>query len=123
MNIVEKLITYRQTQKITELGLKKCFDKENLNVIVIEILSWLQLQHKRKIWIEQGRKAKLNPMKLNMNYPWCNELIIYMSQDNALSEYFSISENTLDFRTDISKEIVDECIDYAFDNYKPDISD
>jgi len=82
MNFVEKLITYCETQNFTDLNLTNCVDQENLNVIVIEILSWLRLQRKREQWIEQRRKAKLKPMALNMKYAWCSEFVSYVYQDN-----------------------------------------
>ena len=62
MNIVEKLMAFRDSQDIAQLGMDTCIDLENLNVIAIEILSWLKLQHKRELWIAQGRKTKLKSM-------------------------------------------------------------
>ena len=51
MNIVEKLMAFRDSQDIAQLGMDTCINLENLNVIAIEILSWLKLQHKRELWI------------------------------------------------------------------------
>lgn len=39
MNIVKKMMAFRDSQDIAQLGMDKCVDLENLNVIVIEILS------------------------------------------------------------------------------------
>lgn len=120
MNIVEKLIQFRKNQDIEELNITFCFDKENLNVIVMEILSWLQLQHKRELWIEQGRKASLKPMAISLEYTWCNDLEKYLQQDNALSSYFSIKNNVLDFKESISAETAHILRAYAYENYEPE---
>lgn len=120
MNVVENLIEFRMTQDIKVLNVTDCFDKENLNVIVIEILSWLQLQRKREIWIEQGRKASLKPMPIFPECPWCCELKEYMQQDNVLSNYFIIANNTLDFKPDISEEVAHNLRVYAYENYEPE---
>lgn len=120
MNIVDKMIAFRDTQDITYLGMDKCIDIENLNVIVIEILSWLKLQHKRELWIVQGRKANLKPMELNYNFPWCNELKIYIKGNNIFGEYFVIQNNTLDFKSDISMDYVLKTRKLAYDSYNPE---
>ena len=77
MNIVEKLIEYRSTRKAGILDI----ESDNLIVIVTELLSWLKLERKREVWIEQGRKAKLKPLKLNMSYPWCIDLANILQED------------------------------------------
>ena len=54
MNIVDLLIEFRITQNKEILGNVDWIEQENLNVIAIEILSWLKLERKRELWIEEG---------------------------------------------------------------------
>ena len=64
MIITDVLISFRDTQDITYLqGVDTSVNMEDLNAIVIEILSWLKLEHKRIIWQEEGRKILLPEKK------------------------------------------------------------
>lgn len=52
MNLIEMLIEYRKTGNEQLLvNSEYNIEKENLNVIVLEILSWLKLEHKRYLWM------------------------------------------------------------------------
>ena len=120
MNIVEKLMAFRDSQDIAQLGMDTCINLENLNVIAIEILSWLKLQHKRELWIAQGRKAKLKSMDLNFDFPWCNELKSYINNNYIFGEYFTITGKTLDFKEDISSDYVLAARELAYKLYNPE---
>ena len=119
MNIVEKLIEYRDMQNSAVLGDVSNADNEELNVIAIEILSWLKLQRKRELWLEQGRKTSLKPIELNMSFPWCKTLGVLLQKNNVFSEVFSIENNTLNIRADISEEISHELRVAADEKYNP----
>ena len=121
MNIVERLLYFSDTQNTEYLDIQNCTNIENLNVIAIELVSWLKLQHKRELWIQQGRRASLKPMPLNTNYPWCNELIDYLKQDNELSRHFVIVDNNLDIKPIMSDEEIRQLRKFAYDNYNPEI--
>lgn len=75
MNIVDKMIEYTTNRNDEEFGVIPEVDSSNLLVIIVELLSWLKLERKRELWIEQGKKVELKPMQLNMNYPWCVDLV------------------------------------------------
>lgn len=116
MNIADKMIEYRDTRESEILG---HIDSDNLVVIVTEILSWLKLEGKREQWIEQGKRITLKPMELNMNYPWCKDLIKILQADNALAEVFCIDGKTLTFRDGISHEYMHEARTLANEKYNP----
>lgn len=120
MNIVEKLMAFRDSQDISQLDMDKCIDIENLNVIVIEILSWLKLQHKRELWIAQGRKTKLKSMDLNFEFPWCNELESYIKANYIFGEYFIIEGKTMDFKDDIPSDYILTARKLAYELYNPE---
>ena len=119
MNIVNKMIEYRETRKSELFGASEIFDQESFIVIITEILSWLKLERKREIWIEQGRKTKLKPMKLNMNYAWCNDLVKILQMDNPLSEVFSIENGCMTFKEGISDELIHNTRLLADEMYNP----
>lgn len=119
VNLVERMIAFRDSQDIAYLDIDQCNSIENLNAVVIEILSWLKLQRKRELWIAQGRKIELKPMDLNFEFPWCNELKSYLKGNNILSEYFTIAGKTLDFKEGIPSDYVLAARDLAHKLYNP----
>ena len=119
MNIVEVLINYRETQNTAVLGDVSSADSQELNVMVVEILSWLKLQRKRELWIEQGRKTSLKPMELNVSFPWCKTLLDLLKRNNVFSEAFFVENNYLNVRADISEEIAHEMRVIADEKYNP----
>lgn len=116
MNIVEKMIEYRDTQNAEVFG---SIDSENLTVIVTEILSWLKLERKREIWIEQGKRTSLKPLELNMNYPWCKDLIKILHGNNSLAEVFCIEGNYFSFKDSITSGYIHEARLLADEKYNP----
>lgn len=118
MNIVDKLIEYRNTRNADIFG---SIESDNLIVIVTELLSWLKLERKREIWIEQGRKTKLKPLKLNMSYSWCNDLVKILQADNLLAEVFCVEDRSVTFKDSIASEYIHEARRKAYDNYNPEM--
>ena len=118
MNIVDKLIEYRNKRNADIFG---SVESDNLIVIVTELLSWLKLERKREVWIEQGRKAKLKPLKLNMSYPWCIDLANILQEDNSLAEVFCIEGESLTFKDSVSSEYIYEARQKAYENYNPEM--
>jgi len=121
MNIVNKMIDYTINRNNEVFGIMPKIDSDSLIVIVIEILSWLKLERKRELWIEQGKKTKLKPMELNMNYPWCKDLVQVFKMDNCFSDVFTIKDNYLMFRDDIDFEYIREARVMAEKEYKPEM--
>ena len=93
MNLIKMLIEYRKTgNKQLLVSSEYNIEKENLNVIVLEILSWLKLEYKRCLWMNQGRKTCLKPLQLNMQYPWSRDLCILVEKEKLFHEYFRIKD-------------------------------
>lgn len=121
MNIAEKLLLYWETLDATILVRGERIGREDLNIIVIELLSWLKLERKRELWIEQGRRIQHRPMALNMQYPWCNELVKLVQKEPCFSEVFVIEGETMTFRNDISEEYIHEARRIAYERFNPPI--
>ncbi len=88
-------------------------------MIAIEILSWLRLERKREMWIEEGRKTSQKPMELDMKYPWCNDLVKLLQKESPLSDIFCFNGKQLVFKDDISEETIHELRCLAYEKYNP----
>ena len=121
MNIVELLIEFRNTQEKNILGDVDWIAQDNLNVIAIEILSWLRLERKREMWIEEGRKTSQKPMNLKTEYPWCSDLIKLLQKESPLSDYFCVNGSQFDFKKEISEDTIHELRCLAYEKYNPQL--
>lgn len=120
MDIVDKLLTYRENNDIKLLITSDTrIEQQNLNVIVIEILSWLKLEHKRGIWINQGKKKSFKPLKINSHYSWCVDLKRLVIQENVFKRYFKIENDNFDFRDAITESEREILRKKAYENYTP----
>lgn len=120
MNITDTLIEFRKTQDITLLGCTNLnISNEDLNVLAIEILSWLKLEYKRTLWAKEGRHISLKPLRLSSTYSWCKSLTELMSSPNIFSQVFEITDRSLDFKSEIEKEYMMAARRTAFEKYNP----
>jgi len=120
MNLIEMLIEYRKAGNKQLLVSSECnIEKENLNIIVLEILSWLKLEHKRCLWINQGRKTCLKPLQLNMQYPWSRDLCMLVEKEKLFHEYFRIKDGKFEFSAKVEEKDKIEMRRLAYINYNP----
>ena len=120
MNMADILLTFRDTQDIAVLRINsEDANIEALNVIAIEILSWLKLEQKRVLWQEEGKKTKLKPLRLNMQYSWCKYLKELLKCKNVFSDVLTIVEDDLRFRDDIAEDYRSAARETAFYQYNP----
>ncbi len=119
MDIVDKMIDYRKNRESIVFGDLPTVNPDSLTVIVTEILSWLKLERRRELWIEQGKKIKHKPMELNMSYPWCKDLEKILMADNPFSEVFCINDNRLNFKQDVSMNFIHEILEEVDEKYQP----
>lgn len=120
MNISDILLEFRKTQNITLLECTNMnISNEDLNVISIEILSWLKLEYKRTLWKKEGRHISLKPLHLTFTYSWCNSLTELMGSDNIFSQVFEITDRNLDFKSELEEEYMMTARRTAFEKYNP----
>lgn len=93
--------------------------KDNLNVIVVKILSWLKLEYKKSLWIAEGKKTELKPLELKENYSWCADLKRFISGTKAFSAYFRVDENKVTFAQNIPIEEQNRLRKKAYFLYNP----
>ena len=114
------MIEYRKTgNKRLLVNSEYNIEKENLNVIVLEILSWLKLEHKRSLWMAQGRKRCLKPLQLNMQYSWSKDLCMLVEKEKLFHEYFRIKDGKFEFSDEVREEDKIEMRRLAYNNYNP----
>lgn len=105
MDIVDKMIQYMDKRDCSILMTNSIYmSREDLGTVITYILSWLQLEHKRKLWISQGRRTKHKPLELNFKYPWCNDLKTLLEKEEEFKNCFVIKNNKLDFLDSIPEK-------------------
>lgn len=119
MNITDSLLLYRNSMNPADLGCPQNTDIEKLNVISIEILSWLKLEHKRSLWEAQGRPARHRPLDLNMEYSWCQLLASLLMEENVFSKVLRISNCKLSFKPELEDKYIQEEERKAYERYNP----
>ncbi len=120
MDIVNQLLKYRENSDSKLLITSDtAIEQQNLNVIVIEILSWLKLEYKRGIWISEGKKTSFKPLKINMHYSWCIDLERLVTQEELFQKYFKIKNAEFDFRNEITERERAVLRKKAYENYAP----
>lgn len=119
-NIVDKLLDYQKNKdkKVLMTTESQISDYE-LNVVVVKILSWLKLEHKRSILIDEGRKNCLKPLNIDTQYPWCANLYKLVDQEKLFREYFSIKDGKFDFSDKVSEEDRKIAREKVYQNYNP----
>lgn len=95
------------------------FSPKDIRVVVIEILSWLKLEHKRELWIKEGKKTRLKPLILNYDYTWCKNLREIVDKEILFNRYFCIVNNRFDFSPNITDENRKKARKKAYDFYNP----
>ena len=119
MNIVDKLLEYMETKNQKNLLSKIEMSDYELNVVVVNILSWLKLEHKRSIWISQGKKNCHKALEVNMQYPWCVNLCKIVEKEKLFHDYFSIKDGKFDFSNEVSDEDKKIAREKVYQNYNP----
>ncbi len=120
MSIVDIFLQYRENND-TKLLIKSdlSFEQENLNVIVIEILAWLKLEYKRSMWISEGKKTCLKPLKINMQYSWCVLLEQLINKEKLFRDHFIIKSESLYFSDSVTEHEKEVAREKAYMNYNP----
>lgn len=120
MDLIDIILEYYEkgTSEIV-LNCEQELTQKEMRVVIIEILSWLKLEHKREMWIKKGKKTKIKPLLLNNNDTWCENLRELVAKEVLFKEYFCINDNKLDFSPNINEENRVIARKKVFENYNP----
>lgn len=120
MNIVDNLLNYlKYKDKRMLITTDIQISNYELNVVVIKILSWLKLEHKRQLLLVEGKKNCLKPLDVDIQYPWGANLQNLIEKEKSFYEYFSIKDDKFDFSDNVSEEERTVVREKVYKNYNP----
>lgn len=90
-------------------------NKDEYLTIVLSLLSWMSLEHKREQWKKEGRLTCSKPMKLNLEYPWCQQLYTLIEKEDIFNNYFVVKKKAVYFSDNVSEEERQNLCKKAFD--------
>lgn len=119
MSTIDELLKYMKKRDKSILITNNQLSDYELNVVVVKILSWLKLEHKRSIWIAQGKKTRFKSLEVDIRYPWCANLYQLVENEKLFHDYFSIKEGEFDFSDEVSEKEKVMAREKAYQNYNP----
>ena len=119
MDIVGAMLKYMEVKDKRILVKNIQISDYELTVVVVKILSWLKLEHKRSIWISQGKRNRFKPLEIDMRYPWCANLYKLVENESLFQDCFFIKNSKFSFLDSVSEEDRRKARERAYQNYNP----
>lgn len=119
MDIVGAMLKYMEVKDKRILVKNIQISDYELTVVVVKILSWLKLEHKRSIWISQGKRNRFKPLEIDMRYPWCANLYKLVENESLFQDCFFIKNSKFSFLDSVSEEDRRKAREKAYQNYNP----
>lgn len=120
MQLIKDIMNFLATRDIHIIaGDENDCEYENFIIIALEILAWLKLEHKRSLWKQTKSYMRQKPLKLDFNYPWCNQLKSIVEKNERFKYLFVIDGTNLKFSEVVSEQEKEQIRKYVYDNYKP----
>ena len=119
MDIVAAMLKYMEVKDKRILVKNIQISDYELTVVVVKILSWLKLEHKRSIWISQGKRNRFKPLEVDMRYPWCANLYKLVENESLFQDCFFIKNSKFGFLDSVSEEDRRKAREKAYQNYNP----
>lgn len=123
--LFENLVSYVREGSYTERSKAfaqklNCHSALALRTVSINILRWAKLEHKRTLWMQQGRPTKHKPMQLSYEcYPWEEYLRELVSNNSEFRSLFKICGNMLLFADNVSSKERAELCEFAYREFNP----
>lgn len=118
MDIVGAMLKYMEV-KDKRILVKNIQISDYELTVVVKILSWLKLEHKRSIWISQGKRNRFKPLEIDMRYPWCANLYKLVENESLFQDCFFIKNSKFGFLDSVSEEDRRKAREKAYQNYNP----
>lgn len=119
MDIVGAMLKYMEVKDKRILVKNIQISDYELTIVVVKILSWLKLEHKRSIWISQGKRNRFKPLEIDMRYPWCANLYKLVENESLFQDCFLIKNSKFGFLDSVSEEDRRKAREKAYQNYNP----
>ena len=105
LEIIDKMIEYMESRDEKVLLTSDIkISIGDLSGVVIKILSWLKLEHKRRLWMAAGRKNCYKPLEVDIRYPWGANLKMLVEKEKLFQDCFVIRDGKLDFADFVTEE-------------------
>lgn len=118
MDIVGAMLKYMEV-KDKRILVKNIQISDYELTVVVKILPWLKLEHKRSIWISQGKRNRFKPLEIDMRYPWCANLYKLVENESLFQDCFFIKNSKFGFLDSVSEEDRRKAREKAYQNYNP----
>lgn len=119
MNLIEKFIQYINTNDISLFANIEYDDIKYFNIIILEILDWMKLQHKRYLWTLEGKKDYRKPLSIPLESSWGKLFIKLICNNIEFNHYFKIDDKKIDFSSNLNEDEKNTLCKLVYDNYKP----
>ena len=119
MDIVGAMLKYMEVKDKRILVKNIQISDYELTVVVVKILLWLKLEHKRSIWISQGKRNRFKPLEIDMRYPWYANLYKLVENESLFQDCFLIKNSKFGFLDSVSEEDRRKAREKAYQNYNP----
>ena len=122
MEVIDNMLEYMKSRERSKLiSTELSISDSELSVVIIKIISWLRLEHKRSMWILEGKKIKLKPLKMEGEYSWCVHGRELIKKEKQFRDCFSVRNEEVTFSENVSEE-ERKCIrEKVFNNYTPTV--
>lgn len=119
---VDDLVIYEQERIIKPLiGDYPLKDEQDLFYVVIDLLDWFKLQHRRKIWALQGRPAINHGLTITLDDSDRSSILLkeLILNEPRFHQLFIIEGESLALNEEIPKEEIAYVQKYACEHYNP----
>lgn len=122
MEVIDNMLEYMKSRERSKLiSTELSISDSELSVVIIKIISWLRLEHKRSMWILEGKKIKLKPLKMEGEYSWCVHGRELIKKEKQFRDCFVVQNEEVTFSENVSEE-ERRCIrEKVFNNYTPTV--
>ena len=115
--MLERQVKEKEGLEVT--GLRKLTELTPVMEVteLTEVTQVTEVPEVTEIWINQGKKTNLKPLKINSYYSWCVDLKRLVIQESVFKRYFKIENNDFDFRDAITESEREVLRKKAYENY------
>ncbi len=124
MNIVEMMNDFIVRRDTSVFNFAKPYsDSKELMVICIELLAWLKLEHKRKMWRDAGRFCKYKSKTIPEGASWFDLLADLIQNENSFSSVFVLKDREVSLNETLDETQKELLRKHADALYNPEIND
>lgn len=122
MEVIDNMLEYMKNGERSKLiRTNQTISDCELRVVIVNILSWLRLEHKRGMWMAQGKNVKFKPLKVEKAYSWCMNARELIQSEKQFQDCFALQNEEITFSDNVSEKERKEIRENVFNHYKPSV--